>query len=384
MSVQPFEVNVSQDTLDDLRQRLARTRWPDEVADAGWDYGANLAYLKELAGYWQDGFDWRAQERAINRFAHFRAELDGVGIHFIHERGKGPDPVPLLLLHGWPSSFVQMLKIIPLLTDPASHGGDGADSFDVIVPSLPGYGFSDRPAEKGMSNGPIAEMFHALMTRELGYGRYGVRASDIGAGAASQLAMAHPEAVTGLHMSGSNPFMDFDQLPDDLSEAEQRMVEDAKRFRRDEFAYALLHASKPQTPAYGLNDSPAGLAAWIVEKFRAWSDCDGDVEKAFTRDELLANLTVYWATETIGSSMRLYYENSHSAGGWGAIEAPIAIAMLPADMFPTPREWVERTGKVDRWTELPRGGHFGEQEVPELLADDLRAFFRPLRGSSAG
>ncbi len=379
MALEPYEVHVGQDVLDDLRGRLLRTRWPDAVEGAGWDYGTDLGYLRDLCATWADGFDWRAQEQAINRFSHARAVIDGTGIHLVHERGAGPDPLPLLLLHGWPSSFLQMLKILPLLTDPAGFGGDPADSCSVVAPDLPGYGFSDRPTARGVANGAIAELLHILMTRELGYERYAVRASDIGAGVAAALAMAHPEAVLALHMSGSNPFLDLENLPDDLSPAEQRMVDDARRFRSEEFAYALLQASKPQTPAYALNDSPAGLAAWIVEKYRAWSDSGGDVETAFSRDELLSHLTVYWATQTIGSSMRLYYENVHTPGAWGAIAAPTGIAMLPADMFPTPREWLERSGPLAHYTVLPRGGHFGEQEVPDLLAEDLRAFLRPLR-----
>jgi pimeloyl-ACP methyl ester carboxylesterase len=378
MTTAPYTVHLDDRVLDDLRDRLRRTRWTDRVAP-GWDYGADVDYLRGLVEHWADGFDWRAEEERINTAHHLRVELDGVGLHVVHERAPGGRGMPLLLLHGWPSSFLQMRRITPLLTDPAAHAGDAADAFDVVVPSLPGYGFSDRPAAPGMSNGPIAELLHDLMTRELGYDRYAVRASDLGAGVAASLALAHPEAVVGLHMSGSNPWTDLDHLPDDLTAAEREMVAAARRFRAEEFAYALLHVSKPQTAAVGLNDSPAGLAAWLVEKFRAWSDNDGDVETAFTRDELLTTLTVYWATQTIGSSMRLYYENFHATGGWGTIDVPTAYAMLPADMFRTPREWVERSGRVDSWTELPRGGHFGEHEVPDLIAEDLRAFLRPLR-----
>jgi pimeloyl-ACP methyl ester carboxylesterase len=378
MSSTPFQVNVPQSTLDDLRDRLSRTRWPDEVGGAGWDYGANVGYLRELTDYWREGFDWRAQEEALNRFAGYRAQIDGFGIHYLYERGRGDHPLTLVLLHGWPSSFVQMLKIIPLLTDPGAHGGDPADAFDVIVPDLPGYGFSDRPTEKGMNAVRTAELFVGLLA-ELGVERYGVRASDLGAAVAPQMAMQQPDAVVGLHMSGSNPSADYSNPPDDLSDAERQMVTDARAFIDNEFAYAKLHMTKPQTPAFGLNDSPAGLAAWLVEKFRAWSDNDGNVEQSFSKDELLTHLTVYWATETIGSSMRMYYENLHAPMAWGQVKAPTAMAMLPADMFRTPREWVERYGAVDRWTELPRGGHFGEQEVPELMAADLREFFRPLR-----
>jgi pimeloyl-ACP methyl ester carboxylesterase len=300
------------------------------------------------------------------------------GIHFIHEQGKGKSPMPLILLHGWPSSFLQMLKIIPLLTDPANHGGKTSDSFDVIVPSLPGYGFSDRPKEKGMTVSRIASLFEKLMTEELGYKRYAVRGSDIGAGVAIQLALAHPDSVAGIHLSGTNPRIAY--VPPDLSPAEEQFLKDAENWRNTESGYALIQSSKPQTLSYGLNDSPAGLAAWIVEKFRTWSDCDGNVEKRFTKDELLANLTIYWATETINSSIRLYYESAHDqATSWGRVEVPVAMAMLPKDLFPTPREWASRWVNLVRWTLMPRGGHFGEWEEPELLAEDIRAFFCEMR-----
>jgi len=376
--IRPFIVHIPQSILDDLSSRLARTRWPDEVSGAGWDYGSNLAYMQELLEYWRDGFDWRAQEKALNQFAHFRAEIDGLGIHFIHERGKGKSPMPLILLHGWPSSFLQMLKIIPLLTDPVSHGGETLDSFDVIVPSLPGYGFSDRPREKGLTVSRIAGLFEKLMTEELGYKRYAVRGSDIGAGVAIQLALAHPDSVAGIHLSGTNPRIDY--IPPDLSPAEDQFIKDAENWRNTESGYAMMQSTKPQTLAFSLNDSPAGLAAWIIEKFRTWSDCDGNVEKRFTKDELLANLTIYWATETINSSIRLYYESAHDqAASWGRVEVPVAMAMLPKDMFPTPREWANRWVNLVRWTQMPRGGHFGEWEEPELLAEDIRAFFRMMR-----
>ena len=376
---QPFTVHIPQMTLDDLRDRLARTRWPDEPAGAGWDYGTDLAYLRELVDYWRDGFDWRAQEVAINRFAHFRAELDGIGIHFIHERGKGKNPLPIMLLHGWPSSFLQMLDIIPLLTDPAAHGGDPGDAFDVIVPSLPGYGFSDRPAAKGMEPVRIADLFAPLMTDALGYNRFAIRASDLGLGVSRELALARPELLVGLHHSGTSYIIR--SVPDDISPAERAFLAEAQAFRQAEGAYAMLHSTKPQSLAAGLNDSPAGLAAWFVEKFRTWSDNDGDVESAFTKDELLTNLTIYWATETIGSSIRLYAERARfpSPNADKRVTVPTAVAVLPSDLVRQPREWDERQYDVQRWTVLPRGGHFGEWEVPDLLAEDIRAFFRPFR-----
>jgi pimeloyl-ACP methyl ester carboxylesterase len=383
MSVQPFVVHVPDASLADLRERLARTRWPDQLTDTGWAYGTDLAYLQDLVHTWQHDFDWRTQETALNRFHHIQARVNSIRLHAVHERGRGPHPLPLVLLHGWPSSIVQLLKIVPLLTDPAGHGGDPADSFDVVAVSLPGYGFSDRPALPGMSVGKIAGLIDTLMYDLLGYARYGARGSDLGAGVLQQLALAQPERLVGLHTGGTNPWIGED-LPDDLSEAEQQFVVAARRWMATEMGYAMVQSTKPQTLAYALNDSPAGLAAWIVEKFRTWSDCDGDLNRAFSHDDLLTNLTIYWVTESIGSSMRLYYESARDPNArWGRVATPTAMAMPPKDMFPTPRAWSERSYNVVRWTELVRGGHFPEWEVPELLADDIRAFFRPMRAASS-
>jgi pimeloyl-ACP methyl ester carboxylesterase len=355
--VRPLEIAVPDAVLDDLRARLGRTRWPDAVVE-GWEDGADVAYLRELCATWRDGFDWRARERALNALEHVRVEVDGVGLHAVLA-GAGQ---PLVLLHGWPSSFLQMVPILPLLED----------AFALVVPSLPGYGFSDRPTRPGVGPARTAELVAGLMDA-LGHNRFAVRASDLGAGVAMQLALAHPERVRALHLSGTNPFVP--EVPDDLTEAEERFLADTERWRRTEMAYAMQHATKPQTLAVGLHDSPAGLAAWVVEKLRAWSDCDGDVERAFSREALLDNLTVYWATGTAPSSVRLYREATRDpATRWGRVEVPTAMAMAPADMYPTPREWAERSWNVVRWTELERGGHFAEWEVPELVAEDLRAF----------
>jgi pimeloyl-ACP methyl ester carboxylesterase len=379
MSVYPFKINIPEPPLGDMRRRILSTRWTDEISGAGWDYGTNLSYLKELSRYWADDYDWRGREKIMNGFSHYKANIDGFNIHFINEPARGKSHFPIILIHGWPYSFLQMLKIIPILTDPEKHGGDAEDSFDVIVPSLPGYGFSDRPSEKGMTVPRITDIFVRLMGEELGHRRYGVRGSDFGAGVARQMALTHPGAISGVHLSGSLP--PPGSPPKDLSKAEQRFIAESRRFRAQEGAYALLNTTKPQTLAYGLNDSPAGLAAWLVEKFRAWSDCGGDVEKRFTKDELLDNLTVYWVTQTINSSCRLYYETAHSP--WPSagkrLETPVAFAMFPKDFYSGPREWALRDHNVQRWTEMPRGGHFGEFEEPELLAEDIRSFFRALR-----
>jgi len=384
VDIKPFKVQVPQAVLDDLQERLARTRWPDEVEGAQWDYGANLAYMKELLEYWRTSFDWRAQERAINAFAHFRAEIDGWGIHFIHERGKGPHPMPLIITHGWPSSFFEMLKIIPLLTDPASHGGDPADAFDVIVPSLPGFGFSDRRTRRG----PLRahEAWAKLMTDGLGYRRFAAQGGDIGAGVTSSLGRFYSEQVIGIHISSVDLVWPT-PIPDAtvLSEAEKDYLERVTRWEKEEGGYSHIQGTRPQTLAYGLNDSPAGLAAWIVEKWRAWSDCDGDVERCFSKDELLTTVTIYWVTGTINSSIRAYYESQHDPNPYPLklgerIEVPTAVAMFPGEKdLIVPREWAERCYDVRRWTEMPRGGHFAAMQEPELLAQDIRGFFRMLR-----
>lgn len=381
MNLQTFKVQVPQGTLDDLQERLARTRWADEISGAGWDYGSNLSYMKELIDYWQSDFDWRTQEEEINRFSHFRASIDNLGIHFVHERGKGAKPMPIIITHGWPSSFYQMLKIIPLLADPESHGGDPADSFDVIVPSMPGYGFSDRPDKRGMTVTRIADLWARLMKEELGYHHFAAQGGDIGGGVTARLALTYPELLAGIHVTDvRNPYLG--EGARELSEAERKFLAEEEKWEKEEGAYGSIQATKPQTLAYGLNDSPVGLAAWIVEKFRSWSDCDGDVERRFTKDELLTNLTIYWATETINSSIRLYYEHRHNSSPQKQgerIEVPTAVALFPKDLSRPPREWAERTCNVQRWTEMPRGGHFAAMEEPELLVEDIRAFFRTLR-----
>jgi pimeloyl-ACP methyl ester carboxylesterase len=385
MSVQgePFRIAVPEASLDDLRERLARTRWPDEVSDAGWEYGANLAYMRELIAYWREGFDWRARERAINAFAHFRAVVDGLGIHFIHERGRGPAPIPLLITHGWPSSFTEMLELIPLLADPAGYGADPRDSFDVVVPSVPGFGFSERPVERGMTRSRVAGLWVRLMAG-LGYGRFAAHANDIGAVITAFIGLDYPERLIGIHtlMPGFPP---AHVGPGDsaLSEAERAFLEVQRRWEQEEGGYNLVQETRPQTLAYGLNDSPAGLAAWIVEKWRAWTDPTSHLERAFTKDELLANVMVYWVTQTACSSARSYYERARDPRAVGPderIRVPTGVALTAEAVQRAPRAWVERRyTDVRHWTEFSRGGHFIALEEPELLAADLRAFFRQFR-----
>jgi len=380
MSTSPYTISVPDAVLDDLRNRLAHTRWPDEVEGGGWDYGTSLEYLKELVGYWQQTFDWRAQEAMLNQFSHFRADIDGLHIHFLHQRGKGPNPTPLILTHGWPDSFYRMYKLIPRLTDPESFGGDPADSFDVVVPSLPGFGFSDRPGHP-LTQAQTAELWARIMGEELGYSRYLAAGGDFGSGITQFLAHAHPESVAGIHVTDLG-FYNLQAGQPDLSPAEQRYLGAQQGWFFQEGAYGMIQGSKPQTLAYGLEDSPAGLAGWIVEKFRSWSDCDGNVENRFSKDELLTNITIYWATQTIRSSFGYYRNIGSSPVQPGEhIEVPAGFARFPKDIpgIDPPQELAERHLRIARWTMMPRGGHFAALEEPDLLAEDLRDFARPLR-----
>lgn len=377
--MRPFQIKLPQQTLDDLQARLTNTRWPDEMSDTGWELGTNLSYLKELVQYWQQGFDWRKQEKMLNQFAHFRTEVDGFGLHFIHERGKGENPMPLLLSHGWPDSFYRFYKLIPLLTDPAAHGGRAEDTFDVVVPSLPGYGFSDKLSKTGGYTGWTANLFQKLMT-QLGYPRFAAHGGDVGSGITEALAMNHADSLTGIHLLDVPYWHLFAISPDDLSEVEKKYLETGQQWQMQEGAYAMIQATKPQTLAYGLNDSPTGLAAWMLEKFQSWSDSGGNIENRFTKDELLTNIMLYWATETVRSSFTPYFdEDEKSPPKPGKINVPTGVSIFPKDIVPAPREFAERFYDLQHWVEMPSGGHFAALEEPELLAEDLRAFFRPLR-----
>ncbi len=383
MEVKPFTIAVEDSVLEDLRQRLADTRWPDEIPGTGWDYGSNLDYLKELVEYWRTGFDWRAQEAKLNAFSHFKSEVDGLNIHFIHERGKGPNPIPLVITHGWPSCFFEMTKIIPLLADPASHGGDGADSFDVVAPSLPGFGFSDHAQDRGMEVQRVAGLWNKLMTQNLGYPRFAAQGGDIGSGVTARLGFGHADSLYGIHLTSitrPTPYLGPGSKP--VTDAEQALITQRDKWFADEGGYNHIQGTKPQTLAYGLNDSPVGLAAWIVEKYRTWSDCGGDVEKSYTKDELLTIVTIYWVTQTISSTTRMYFENQKSL--WSMeqdekVPAPAGMAMFPQEISKPPREWGERSYDVRRWTEMTSGGHFAALEEPQLLAEEVRAFFRDFR-----
>jgi microsomal epoxide hydrolase len=386
--VRPFRVQVADQVLADLSERLDRTRWIDEP-DEGWERGLNITYLRELVDYWRHTFDWRAEEASMNHFSHFVADLDGRTLHFIHERGKGPDPLPIILTHGFPDSFLRFAKVIRMLADPASHGGDRSDAFDVVVPSLPGYGFSDARAGTGATF-QIGDLWHRLMTEHLGYEHFAAHGGDWGSLVTEILARDHADSVVGIHLTDV-PFYHSFQKPDDPSHKEKAYLAQIEKFTQKEGVYALIQGSQPQLLALGLNDSPAGLAGWLVEKFRRWSDCDGDVEKRFTKDELLANVTIYWVSQTINSSFAPYYDVAHAgATTWmkqklkewrGSSEVPAAFAMFPKDLSHPPREWAERFFNVQRWSEMPRGGHFAALEEPEALVRDIREFFRTLRST---
>ncbi len=369
MQIDPFELPYSAEQVEDLRARLNKTRWLDENPEKPWQYGFSQPFLKEICAYWHDQFDWRSQLDKISAHAHYRAESDGIGIHFIHQRSKRPNPIPLLLIHGWPGSFLEMMKIIPKL-----------EAFDLVVPSLPGFGYSDRPRTAGMNLYRMADLFARLMA-ELGYGRFAVQGGDFGAGVSTALGLRHRDRLLGIHLNyipGSyKPYLPPEAV---LTADEQRFQRDADDWYAESGSYAHLQRTHPQTAAYGLNDSPAALAAWIIEKFRDWSDCEGDVYRRFTRDELLANVTLYWTTQTIHSSLRLYYETRQAPLHFRQgehITTPCAIAHFPKEAPFPPREWIERGYTIKRWTEMPSGGHFAAAEEPEHLANDILAFFSP-------
>jgi epoxide hydrolase len=388
VDITPFTVAVPDATLVDLRDRLARTRYFDEFDKLGrsgdaWDYGVSRSYLQELCEYWRTTFDWRAQEAIINSFDQYRVDVDGQPIHFIHARSPHIDAVPLLLVHGWPGSIFEFMKVIGPLIDPPAHGGDATDAFHVVSPSIPGYGFSGPTVDPGWGPRRIAAAFAAIM-EGLGYEHYGAGGGDWGAIITTDLARAdRGRRIRGLHLT-----MPLGEPPPDgehdlLSDADRRGLADwATHQASGTVIHVPINSTRPHTLAFGLNDSPAGLAAWLVDKYRSYSDCNGDVESSFSRDELLAEITTYWVTGTIASASRLYFERANeraAAPSVGRIEVPTGCAIFPRDVRRVPRPWAERLYNVERWSEMPSGGHFPALEEPEMLIDELRAFFRPLR-----
>ena len=384
IAVSRFTIHAADADLADLKARLARARLPDEIPGTDWTYGTSRAYLEPLVRYWRDTFDWRAQERALNRFEQFTTTIDGLKIHFVHRRSKEPNALPLLLTHGWPGSIVEFTKVIEPLTDPVRHGGRAEDAFDVVAPSLPGFGFSDKPRERGMDPTRIAAIEAQLMAR-LGYTRYGVQGGDWGSIISTRVALNDAAHVAGLHLNMCRTGPPAGAGPNEgLTAAEVDRLKRGEAWQNDETGYQRIQGTKPQTIGYALDDSPVGLAAWIVEKFRSWCDCDGNPETIFTKDELLTNITLYWLTQTATSSARIYYENAHSTAAPGnrRIEVPTACADFPKEVIWSPRRWMEARYNITRWTEMPRGGHFAAFEQPALFVGDVRAFFHDLRSSS--
>ncbi|KQO65032.1 epoxide hydrolase family protein [Curtobacterium sp. Leaf261] len=376
-----FPLSIDPAAVADLRARLRATRWPDEPEDAGWSMGADVASLRSLVAYWADEFDFEARLGELWDAPHFRTSLDGLGIHFVHARAadRSVRSMPILLAHGWPDSAWRYSEVIGLLTDPGAHGADPADAFDVVVPDMPGYGWSDAPAGAPLDTVAVAGLWARLMT-DLGYDRFGAAGGDIGSGVVRFLALDHADRIAAVHrMDAGVP--NSASAPQTLTREERAFVDRAARWNADEGGYMHMHRTKPQTAAFGLTDSPVGLLAWIVEKLRAWSDCDGDVEQAFTRDQILTNVSIYWLTGTIASAMRMYRANAAIAPEQLArrVEVPSGFALYPADLVRPPRAWLERTTNLVRVTEPARGGHFAPIEDPAGYAAELREFFRPYR-----
>lgn len=381
----PFEVSIAEDDLVDLRSRLARTRWIDGFPEVGWELGVSRGYLQDLCGYWATTFDWRAQEALLNAYHQYIVDVDGQPIHFVHARSHRPDALPLLLIHGWPGSVFEYVKVFEPLTQPAHFGGHAADSFHVVAPSIPGYGFSGPTRRHGWGPARIASALATLM-HHLGYDRYGLAGGDWGAIISTELARTDGGAhVCGVHLTMPLGLPPADGDVDVLSASDQRGLDDwAHHQAAGNVVHVAVNSTRPHTLAFGLNDSPVGLAAWLIDKYRAYSDCAGDVEAAFTRDELLTEISTYWLTGTIASASRLYYERAEETRRLDTPPKPVTVptgcAIFPKDVRRVPRSWANRVySQIDRWTEMPAGGHFPGLEQPEPLVGELRQFFRPIR-----
>jgi pimeloyl-ACP methyl ester carboxylesterase len=385
MQPEGFILNVPDAAIADLRERLARTRFPDQAPGEPWEYGTNVEYMRRLVEHWRNGFDWRAQEARLNAFPQFKAALHDIDVHYLHVPGNGPNPCPLLLMHGWPGSVFEFMDLIPRLTDPARFGGNPADAFTVVAPSLPGYGLSFRPGQKRFGIEEIADCVAELMTGTLGYSRFAAQGGDWGGITASRMGYAHADKLIGIHINLLAVRRDTNMLADPTPE-ERQYLDELAHWLKEETGYQWIQGTRPQTLSFGLSDSPAGLAAWIIEKFRVWSDCDGDIGSVFSMDQLLANISLYWFTGAIGSSFFPYYFRMHRP--WpipvgSTIDVPTGYAAFPREILRPPRSLAAQTyTDIRRWTVMPRGGHFAAMEQPEALADDVRAFFRPLRSET--
>jgi epoxide hydrolase len=374
--MRPFRIDIPQADLDDLRTRLASTRWPDQLPGVGWDYGIPLDYVQHLAEYWRTSYDWRVHEQTLNNFPQFTTTIDGQRVHFLHVRSPEASALPLIITHGWPGSIVEFINIIGPLTNPSAYGDDPSDSFHLVIPSIPGYGFSGPTQDRGWNVHRIATAWHELMQR-LGYERYGAQGGDWGSAITRELGIVTTDHVVGVHLNMLAPW-----VPDnaELTDEERARVEKLRQFRTTGSGYGAIQSTRPQTLAYGLTDSPAGQLAWIAEKFGEWTD-DGLPDEAVDRDQLLTNISVYWLTKTAGSSARLYYETARS-GGWGppaVSTAPTGLAVFAREIARPIRRFAELSNNIMHWSEFDRGGHFAAMEAPDLLIDDVRAFFRQLR-----
>jgi pimeloyl-ACP methyl ester carboxylesterase len=376
--VEPFRAEIPQADLDDLRDRLARTRWPDQLPGVGWDYGIPLDYVQELAEYWRTGYDWRVHEQKLNAFPQFTTVIDGQRVHFLHVRSDVPDAMPLVMTHGWPGSIVEFMEVIGPLTDPAAYGGDPADAFHLVVPSIPGFGFSGPTTDRGWDVRRIARTWDELM-RRLGYQRYGAQGGDWGSAISRELGLLVPGHLVGVHLNMLFTPVIPDDVPD-LTEEDKARLDRLRSFRVTGSGYAAIQSTRPQTLAYGLTDSPAGQLAWIVEKFGEWTD-NGLPHEAVDRDQLLTNVMLYWLTGTAGSSARLYFETARTRGSGPpeTSDAPTGIAVFPREIAMPVRRLAERSNNIVHWSELDRGGHFAAMEAPDLLVRDVREFFRKLR-----
>jgi pimeloyl-ACP methyl ester carboxylesterase len=382
-----FHIDIPDSSVTDLQDRLRRTRWPDELNNSGWEYGTNLAYLKELTQYWQRDYDWRTNERRLNEWPHYKVTIDDQEIHFIHIRSNTPHALPIILTHGWPDSFLRFEKLIPMLTAPEVFGGNASDAFDVVIPSLPGFAFSAPADSPGMLFN-IHNLWAKLMTDVLGYDKFVAHGGDWGSIITEHLARSHSRHVVAIHLTDV-PFLHTFQKPDDLSDAEKKFLEESEQHQMKEIAYAMIQGTRPHTLAAGLNDSPVGLAAWILDLFYSMSDCNGNIETRFTKEQLLTNISLYWHTQTVPSSFTPYYDVLHAnALTWigekvkewtGSSDVPAGFAIFAKDNNHLPREWAARFFNVQRWTTLPQGGHFAALEEPKALATELIAFFKAWR-----
>lgn len=379
-SFDSFTVAVDQSDIEDLRRRLGNTRWPDQLPGAGWQYGTNREYLERLCAYWRDDYDWSRFERRHNSHPQFMTSIDSQQVHFYHVESPSRHARPLLLAHGWPGSVTEFLEVIDPLANPDAHGGRSTDAFDIVVPSIPGYGFSGPTTKQGYDVRTVSDAFATLMER-LGYDRYFVQGGDWGGFVAAILAETHPDRIDAIHTNllpvSPSTLEDPMEMLDEQGMAD---YQETSSFRSEETGYQQIQSTKPQTLAYGLTDSPAGMAGWIVEKFRTWTDSDGDVESAVARDRLLDNISIYWLTETINSSMRLYYETDMKEVLPDSVDVPTGHARYPGEISKTPRVWAEEVYDIVYWNQLSEGGHFPAMEVPDVFVEDVRAFFRQVRG----